>query len=302
MIAKTAQLRTDPAVILDVVAALLESNGYDGWQLDDVAENARVSLATIYKHFPSRGELIVAALERWMEIHAYGPLRAVPRRTTFRCAHPDVANNLRTMGEAPGDVGRIHARPLGRRGRTLACARQRFRGSDERCLRRADPSDAADLGDILANVTFGALSRYVSRGDRRVRHRASDRADAVLAEQPSERMTRQSGRTRPRFRLVEGECSCALNDRISLLLRGDHETFRQYRHHIASYPRGTSPRSAAQTIARPSLPSPARTDAVFPHEENSMSQFPQPQIYWQEPIADDADDLRAPLFWASSTG
>ena len=76
MIAKTAQLRTDPAVILDAVAALLESNGYDGWQLDDVAENARVSLATIYKHFPSRGELIVAALERWMEIHAYGPIES----------------------------------------------------------------------------------------------------------------------------------------------------------------------------------------------------------------------------------
>ena len=65
---------------LNVVLPLLESEGYDKIQLVDVAEKARMSLATIYKYFPSRDELLVAAVERWMDENAYQfpPLRDEP--------------------------------------------------------------------------------------------------------------------------------------------------------------------------------------------------------------------------------
>ncbi len=59
------------AAILDVTAELLGEHGCDGLQLRDVAKNAKVSLATVYKHFPSRDELMVAAVERWMAVNVY---------------------------------------------------------------------------------------------------------------------------------------------------------------------------------------------------------------------------------------
>jgi AcrR family transcriptional regulator len=60
-----------------VVVGLLEARGYDGWWLRDVAELAHASLATVYKYFPSRQELIAAAVERWMDANIF---RAIPRR------------------------------------------------------------------------------------------------------------------------------------------------------------------------------------------------------------------------------
>ena len=74
-----SQARTDPSAILDVVVKLLEEGGYDGWALRDVAEQARASLATVYKHFPSRDELIIAAVERWMDVHIYRPIKVPPK-------------------------------------------------------------------------------------------------------------------------------------------------------------------------------------------------------------------------------
>ena len=64
------------ASILDVTAELLESDGDDALQLRDVAKRARVSLSTVYKHFPSRDALVLAAVERWMETNVYRSMPA----------------------------------------------------------------------------------------------------------------------------------------------------------------------------------------------------------------------------------
>lgn len=52
--------------ILDISADILSESGYDGFQLRDVAKQARVSLGTVYQHFPSHDDLVVSAVERWM--------------------------------------------------------------------------------------------------------------------------------------------------------------------------------------------------------------------------------------------
>ena len=57
---------THADAIVAVVQELLETGGYDAVQLREVARRARVSLATIYRLFPTRDELIVISLERWM--------------------------------------------------------------------------------------------------------------------------------------------------------------------------------------------------------------------------------------------
>ncbi|MGF7238701.1 MAG: TetR family transcriptional regulator [Frankia sp.] len=57
--------------IVGVVVEILESDGYDAVQLREVARRAHVSLATIYKRFPTRDELIVTAVEHWMAANSY---------------------------------------------------------------------------------------------------------------------------------------------------------------------------------------------------------------------------------------
>ena len=170
-------------MILDVVTALLESNGYDKWQLDDVAEGARVSLATIYKHFPSRGELTVAALERWMEIHAYGPIESrAPGEPLFDA----LIRMLRTIFE-PWEK---HPEMLD------AFIRARWAVGGGRLRSQGDASveamrEAFDrAGSVRRRRTGGHLGKRHLRGLVEVRlrgnpcfgHPASDRADAVVAE------------------------------------------------------------------------------------------------------------------------
>jgi AcrR family transcriptional regulator len=159
---RTAMLRTDPAVILDAVEELLESDRYDKWQLRDVAEIARVSLATIYKHFPSRDELTVATLERWMDEHAYKPIRArAPGEPLFDALirmfrtifepwekHPLILDAFVRARSEPGGE-RLFAQGI----TSVGPMTEAFGG--------LHASDVDDLGEILTNVTFGAMSRYV---------------------------------------------------------------------------------------------------------------------------------------------
>ncbi|MEV0247057.1 TetR family transcriptional regulator [Nocardia sp. NPDC050712] len=69
--------------IVEVVRAQLETEGYDAVQLRGVARQARVSLTTIYKHFPTRDELIVAALQQWMAENAYVAIEYPPPGETI---------------------------------------------------------------------------------------------------------------------------------------------------------------------------------------------------------------------------
>ncbi|WP_245673477.1 TetR family transcriptional regulator [Nocardia lijiangensis] len=64
--------------IIDTVLSLLDSDGYDAVQLRAVAKQAHVSLATVYKLYPTRDELILAAVEQWMAANIYTEL--VPSR------------------------------------------------------------------------------------------------------------------------------------------------------------------------------------------------------------------------------
>jgi AcrR family transcriptional regulator len=50
--------------ILDVAIALAEKGGYDNVRQRDVAAQAGVALATLYKRFRSKEDILVAALER----------------------------------------------------------------------------------------------------------------------------------------------------------------------------------------------------------------------------------------------
>ena len=157
--------RNDPGDILDVVVGLLEEYGYDGWALRDVAEQAHASLATIYKYFPSRDDLIVGAVERWMDQHVYRPIH---EPSAGRSVFEALAEVFRTIFEPWEDHPRmleVFVRACDSNGRD----RLRAQGNTalepvSRLFEELEPIWAEDLNIILTNTVEGALTRYV-RGE-----------------------------------------------------------------------------------------------------------------------------------------
>jgi AcrR family transcriptional regulator len=66
-----------PDPIIRIVVDLLDTEGYEAVRLREVARRGRMSLATIYKEYPTRDELIVAALRWWMDTHHYSDVPVV---------------------------------------------------------------------------------------------------------------------------------------------------------------------------------------------------------------------------------
>ncbi|AFM18401.1 transcriptional regulator [Mycolicibacterium chubuense NBB4] len=156
------QGRVDP--LLDVVVDILESDGYDAVQLRTVARRARTSLTTIYKRYPTRDELILAALEAWMAENRYA----------------GVVPHARRPGESLYDalmgLFREIFEPWERHPRMLAVYyRVRSSPSGQRLLNRglelvgpaglqllADVDDEfiGNLDTIVSSVVYGLLGRF----------------------------------------------------------------------------------------------------------------------------------------------
>ena len=148
--------------IIETVVDLLDTEGYEAVQLREVARRARVSLATIYKRYATRDELIVAALEWWMETNRYAGLAAPATgssvysnlmaifRTIFEPweQHPQMLRSYFRARSGPG------GRRLIQRGldAVLPVARA--------VTAQLDPEFAQDLELILTGVVFGFLGRF----------------------------------------------------------------------------------------------------------------------------------------------
>jgi TetR/AcrR family transcriptional regulator, cholesterol catabolism regulator len=151
--------------ILDIVVELLETEGYDAVQLREVARRARTSLATIYKRYGTRDELILAALDCWMEENRYsgltqphdkdeslyaGVMRVL--RTIFEPweRHPAMLKAYFRARTAPG------GQKLVRRGFDAAVP------AVMEVLADADPEFVRDMDTIVSSVAYGLLGRYAA--------------------------------------------------------------------------------------------------------------------------------------------
>jgi AcrR family transcriptional regulator len=152
--------------ILDIVAELLETEGYDAVQLREVARRSRTSLTTIYKRYPNRDELILAALHKWMDENRYsglvdqapepgeslyaGMMRVL--RTIFEPweQHPAMLTAFFRARAAPG------GQEIFRRGldTTTPAFMAVLSGVDEAFVR--------DLNTILSTVIYGLLGRFAA--------------------------------------------------------------------------------------------------------------------------------------------
>nr|WP_253851574.1 TetR family transcriptional regulator [Mycobacterium sp. 1423905.2] len=150
--------------ILDIVVDILESEGYDAVQLREVARRARTSLATIYKRYPTRDALILAALERWMDENRYAALAMqTPSpdesiydglmrvfRTIFEPweKHPDMLRAYHRARSAPGGQ-RLVSRGL-----------DAVLPATMAVLDRADADLIEDLPPIVSNLAYGLVARF----------------------------------------------------------------------------------------------------------------------------------------------
>ena len=148
--------------LLDVVVEILETEGYDAVQLREVARRARASLATIYKRYATRDDLILAALEYWTAQHRYA---GIPAREPGSTLYESLMGLFRTIFE-PWESHpemltayfRARSSPNGQKlfrwGLDLVepAGREIFAGVDEEFV--------ADFNDILTSVIYGLLGRY----------------------------------------------------------------------------------------------------------------------------------------------
>jgi TetR/AcrR family transcriptional regulator, cholesterol catabolism regulator len=151
--------------ILDIVVELLETEGYDAVQLREVARRARTSLATIYKRYGTRDELILTALECWMTENRYSGL-AQPHdadeslyvglmrvlRTIFEPweRHPAMLEAYFRARTAPG------GQRLVRRGfdTVVPVAMEALAGADADFIR--------DVDTIVSSVVYGSMGRFAA--------------------------------------------------------------------------------------------------------------------------------------------
>jgi TetR/AcrR family transcriptional regulator, cholesterol catabolism regulator len=151
--------------IIEIVVDLLDTEGYEGVQLREVARRARVSLATIYKRYATRDELIVAALEWWMDTNRYAGLPSPATLKSDSSVYSNLMDLFRTIFE-PWEQHPLMLRSYFRARSGPGGKRLIQRGLDvvlpiaRATLAQLDPEFAQDLELILTGVVFGFLGRF----------------------------------------------------------------------------------------------------------------------------------------------
>lgn len=95
MVAVTRTARENE--LLAVTLQLLQQNGYEGLTVDEVAATARASKSTVYRRWPTKAELVLAAVMQGMSQVAVAP-------GTGR-----LRTDLLAVGEAISEQARTHA-------------------------------------------------------------------------------------------------------------------------------------------------------------------------------------------------
>jgi AcrR family transcriptional regulator len=151
--------------ILDIVVELLETDGYDAVQLREVARRARTSLATIYKRYGTRDELILAALDCWMDENRYSGLTRP--HDTDESLYVGLMRVLRTIFE-PWERHPAMLKAYFR-ARTAPGGQKLFRrGIDAvvpaamEVLADADADFIRDVDNIVSSVVYGLMGRFAA--------------------------------------------------------------------------------------------------------------------------------------------
>ena len=161
--------RTRDAIV-DAAIDLIVSDGYDAVALSEVARRARVSLATIYKLFPTqrakqsraRDEVIVAAIERWIDLNVQADVTPASPDETL---HDALLRMMRYAFEPwlrnPGMLVAYHRVANGpQRLRVRSRMFDALAPVGLRALEVHDARYAADVSIVMELVCDGAIGWY----------------------------------------------------------------------------------------------------------------------------------------------
>lgn len=156
--------RTSDDRILATVVEILESDGYDAVQLREVARRGRMSLATIYKRYANRDDMILAALQKWLQENRYHEVAHLAHdandslydtlmrllRTIFEPweRHPAMLVAFYRTRSSPGGDGLLH------QGLDIVvpAAMEIFEGVDDDFV--------ADFDAAISSLVYGLLGRF----------------------------------------------------------------------------------------------------------------------------------------------
>jgi len=149
--------------ILAAVITLLESGGYEAVQVREVASRAHVSLASIYRRYKTREDLIVAGLELWTAANGHAPVPAPPPGESL---HDGLMRIFRHVFEpwekSPWMLEAYHkatASPAG--ARLSRQGAQAIVPAARLLLEVRDPEYAADVETILTNMAYAVTGRFI---------------------------------------------------------------------------------------------------------------------------------------------
>nr|BFE38792.1 TetR/AcrR family transcriptional regulator [Actinomadura rugatobispora] len=162
----TAQTRSEQAV-LQVVTELLEEEGYESVRIREVAARAHVSTRTIYESFGNRDEMIVTALQQWMQENVKAPVEAIEPIP----GEPIDEGLMRMFRQIFAPWERhprlLMAVDIARRGpggdRLVTFGKHAFQPAIHQLLKDTDPVYARDVSEILYHVVSGLLSQFRDR-------------------------------------------------------------------------------------------------------------------------------------------
>ena len=163
----SAEGPTEPSqadLIVAVVQEMLETGGYDAVQLREVAARAHVSLATVYRLFGSRADLIVTAIEQWMSTNSYAELASpAPGETVYDGLMRGLRYVFEPWERNPRMLEAYHRARSGPGGRRLDQQGMRaIMPNANALLADADPEYAADVDVILRNVAYSVIGRFAA--------------------------------------------------------------------------------------------------------------------------------------------
>lgn len=150
--------------LLDVVVEILETDGYDAVALRAVARRAKSSLTTIYKRYPTRDDLILAAVMYWTERHRYAAIMP-PQQDAGLPLHQRLMALLRAIFEPWERHPQMLAAYF--RVRSSPNGQELFRfGFDFvapaglQVLADVDDEFVANLDSIISSLIYGLLGRF----------------------------------------------------------------------------------------------------------------------------------------------
>lgn len=151
--------------ILRAVIEILESEGYDGVKLRDVANRTRTSLATIYRHFRSRERLMIAALTRWMEENPYSSLDEPAPDTVHAGLRWVHARIFEPWKSHPRILEAYHRAVVSEGGTSLeVLGMMSVEPVSWRYIAHLEPSHAEDVAIILSHLIASLIGR-AARGE-----------------------------------------------------------------------------------------------------------------------------------------